>query len=137
VILKITRVISRFFLSLLNLVFLKGIFKKLKEKEKKKKNIFSLNIYNMVDSGQRKDKNDYYHSLKTRQGGRLMLKQGPESWIGLTINPGQHKNKNSCYYNFKTLLRGRFRVRPRSWVGLISDSGQCKGKNNYYHNFKT
>jgi hypothetical protein len=41
VILKITRVISGFFLSLLNLVFLKGIFKKLKEKEKKKKYIFT------------------------------------------------------------------------------------------------
>jgi len=58
----------------------------------------------IVNSGQYKDKNDYYHSFKTRLGGRLRQGLGHGSGKSTRVDPSQYINKNNYYNSFKTRL---------------------------------
>jgi len=53
----------------------------------------------IIDSGQSKDKSGYYHSLKTRLGGRSGA--GPRLQVELTIDPDQYKDRSGYYHSFK------------------------------------
>jgi hypothetical protein len=64
-----------------------------------------------IDLDQHKDKDSYYHSLKTVLGGRLGARL--KSWAKLTINPSQCKDKKSYYHSFKIQLRGQLEARLR------------------------
>ena len=85
---------------------------------------FSTQELTRVDTGQRKNKNNYNHSFKSRLDGQTRAR--PESQIGLIIDLDQCKDKNSHCHSFKTWIGSRSKARPRLKVGLTIDSDQRK-----------